>query len=290
MMSNLEIITNNYPSKVTLHDLLKSTKLTHFLLDASGVLYTDKGPIPQINETVKKLQSLGHVYITTNNSSFSIQKIQKKLKDFSINIEKDHIISSGLGLKDDKKTQSIINNKNIYLFGNKSSMAYLSRTSFKAIVPHPDLADVIVLTSSYKKNQNSLFSRLITSLKQHPRPIICCNPDEKVVGKSSFIYVIGHYAKILHSETKLPIHWFGKPYANYSNLVKKVLLAQHPFLDFKSCCFFDDNLSNVIELQNTINVNGCWIKDSGISQHLSIDNSLTTIGSPTFMLPKLSFS
>ncbi len=272
---------------MNLTNILETTPLAYFLLDASGVLYTDKGPINDISSTVKTLQNKGHVYITTNNSSFSIPKIQKRLAEINIIVQEKNIISSGLGLKDNKSCHDLIKNKTVYIFGNTSSFYYVTRTNFKSIVHHPDNAEVIVLTSSYKYKNAAQLTALITSLKKTPRPIICCNPDQHVIGKDGFINVIGYYAAQLEKETKLPILWFGKPYSNYSQLVKLTLKAHHPDINLKQCCFFDDNLSNVMTMQHDLSIHGCWIKESGISNRLNEIVTIKRIGKPTFMIKQL---
>lgn len=272
---------------MNLSTILSSPRLSYFLLDASGVLYTDNGPINNIATTVKQLQNKGPVYITTNNSSFSISKIQKKLNDIDIIIPQENIISSGLGLKDDGHCHELITQKSVYIFGYKSSYAYITRSHFKAILPTPDHADVIILTSSYRDEHQSAFKTLLASLKERPRPIICCNPDKHVIGKNGLINVIGYYASIIEKETQLPILWFGKPYSNYSLLVHNTLRKHHPHINFEHCYFFDDNLSNVITLQKDLRLNGCWIKESGISSHLDTESMIKSIGTPTYIMPQL---
>ena len=63
-----------------------------FLVDASGVLYTDT-ILPGASQTYDFLQSLGPVFLVTNNSYESPFNIQKNLKAYGMSIELDHILS-----------------------------------------------------------------------------------------------------------------------------------------------------------------------------------------------------
>jgi len=274
---------------MTLETILERNRFTHFLLDASGVLYTDHGPTSNISSTVRRLQEQGHVYIATNNSSFSPRLIVNKLKRIDIHTDEDHILSSGLGLSHDPRFHDQIKDKLVYVFGLKESLSYVTRTAFKAIVSHPDLADTIILTSSFKNPDDTRFDQLVMSLKKRPRPILCCNPDQKVIGKKGFYYVIGFYAIALAQETNLPIQWFGKPYSNYSWVIKSILEKRHPTIDFNNVFFCDDNLANVRRLQSDLNLYGCWITKSGISHLLDPQEAIQQLGAPSSVLDKLAF-
>ena len=256
-----------------------------FLLDASGVIYCDYVPILGVQKTIRTMQKKGPVYLVTNNSYQDPITISKQLSTLDICIEPNAIISSGHGLEHDKEIKSLITNKQIFVFGSRTSHDYVYKAGCKNIVAIPEESNFIVLTSSYKDHTNDLLKPLTKFLLKNPQiPIICCNPDKTVMTQNGLKPVIGFFAKQLEDELGASLNWIGKPYANFSNVVKKYLEKDKLSLS-KSTCFFDDNIENVKSLQTDLGISGCLVKETGISKYIPISNFMFQTD---FIIPSLS--
>ena len=164
------------PQPATLSQVLERHSFHTLLIDASGVLYNDAGPVSEIQETLAKLQQNYSVFIVTNNSYFYIPFILQKLAQYQIYMHPKQIISSGYGLSMDPTCLRLLSQKTVYVFGNDTSMPYVTLAPIKKVTQNLKEADAIILTSSLHKNHETAFTTLVDFLLEHPHiPIICCN-------------------------------------------------------------------------------------------------------------------
>lgn len=273
----------------TLSSIIQSANLTAYLLDASGVLYNDAGPTPHIASTIKRLQDIGEVMIVTNNSYLYIDDIQAKLKGIGITIPKTHIISSGLGLMLDPTIAPLIHNQNVYVYGHPKTHPYVQLAKPKHIAPTIQTADVLVLMGTFKPNAvDPEFEDILTHLNAHPTmPVICANPDQIIRSQNGTTRVVGYLAKRIETELDHPVHWMGKPYSNFSAVVKHITHSLNIPLS-KRVGFFDDNPDNVRRLQDDLNITGVTILDTGISYELDVQH-LSPAQTSDFYLTQLTF-
>lgn len=240
---------------------------TCFLVDATGVLYNDEGPITGIQKTIQTLQKQGPVIIVTNNSSYYLTYIAKRLQDYDISIPQSHIISSGQGLQKDPQIQPLITHKKCFIYGGPNSYQYIEDAG-----GHPtetiENAQCIVLTSSLKENNQTIYNLVKNHLLNHPKlPVICCNPDTHVVGKNNtLIPVIGYYAKKLEAACKRNFLWIGKPYLNFATLVKNHIKSTFGYDLGEHTVFFDDNPENCLAFETQLGIKSCLIKQTGLAQ------------------------
>ncbi len=270
-----------------LKDILKDSDFSVFLLDASGVLYNDNGAVPGIGETVKHLQSIGDVYLATNNSSQSPSSIVSNLGHIGLHIEESHILSSGLGLSCDPVIYSLIQNCRCYVVGYTDSFYYV-RLAGGNIVDTLEDAEAIILTASIEASISHESVELLKFCHAHPEiPVICCNPDRFVRGVGhSKVSVIGYYAHLLELEIRNPFYWVGKPHSNYAHMVGRIL-TDHGIQWQGNTLFFDDNPDNVITMQNELNVIGCLVKETGISHEFSVAEMTRDYEALKWIIPAL---
>lgn len=70
------------------------------LLDSYGVLLTQNTAIPEANTFIKKLNEYNKpYYVVTNDASKSLESSSRRFKENDIDIEVEHIITSGSLLK-----------------------------------------------------------------------------------------------------------------------------------------------------------------------------------------------
>lgn len=258
------------PSK-TIHSiqaLLKDIYFHTFLIDASGVIYNEDGVIDTAPDCISFLQSIGNVFLVTNNSYMNPGIIEGHLNSKGIDLPKSNIISSGHGLKEDHSINQIIKNKKVYIFGRETSYEYVENADCK-IIFNINNAEAIILTTSLREDTNEEYQKIKSFCLDNPKiPVICCNPDLYVKGiGNSLIKVIGYYGRQLEIDLNRQLAWIGKPYKNFSNIVKDRLEEKNIAVD-KHILFFDDNYLNVIALQRDIGISGCLVKDTGLSLHL----------------------
>lgn len=261
-----------------------------YLFDAAGVVYTDKGIVSNAQAVIKECQKRGNVFLVTNNSYMYPIFISERLEKSNITISTDHIISSG-AVKYDKDITSLITNKVVYLLGEDTSKPYFIEAGCKKITKDLNEADIIMLAAFLQTYSDKLLDDIIDHLKLNPKkPIVCCNPDRYVVGKTGLHPVVGLYAETIEKAIGRPIIWFGKPFKNFSMVVNNILQNNKIPLD-KGVCFFDDNVENVINMEKHIGISGCWIKKSGIGNFLETDAIIKKQGKPSFVVDSLtSFS
>ena len=258
-----------------------------FLLDATGVLYNDDGPISGAQTVVQKMTELGCVRVVTNNSNNYPNQIAEKFKTTQFPILEPHIISSGHGLAHDAAIKSLIDGKKAFVFGKPLSHDYIYDANCAEIVSDINDCDVIVMTAIVRENQAERLEELTGFVKENPAiPVVCCNPDKIVKIESGKKYVIGHFARQLELATGVNVHWIGKPYDNFPPVVKEMLSQDSVSLD--RGIFFDDNLENVMSFQRTLGVTGVWVIDSGISHNVDQKAHIEAFGQPDFILPSLS--
>ncbi|MBT5954131.1 hypothetical protein HOG98_05360 [bacterium] len=266
-----------------------------FLIDAAGVLYTDSGAIPGAPEAIEYLTSKGPVYIVTNNSYQVPSAIAKRFSESNFSIDEKQIITPGLGIHHDEYIKSMIINKKVYVYGRQFSLPYFDNSTCSKIVSTLDEADVIAMMSTYKPDNIQPYNDLKAHILMYPhKKVFCCNPDINVVTHENVKKpVIGHYAKKLYDETNTPVLFFGKPYENFSQMVKNVIEKEGHKLSLKTC-FFDDNLENVKNMSKHIGISGACITDTGLSQHISKNlnstkpsSRYTETSSPIYFVSKL---
>jgi len=263
-------------SIITLNELINTHNITTFLVDASGVLYNDLGPISGIDKAVDYLQSQGNIFITTNNANHNPHLISQNLQTIGVSIPPAQILSSGLGVQYNPHLMQLVKDKTVYVFGKDASHPYLEGSPCKDITPDITQAEVIVMTASLKKKTTAEYTKIVDYLRTTPNtPVICLNPDRVVLGTTGLIHVIGYYAEQLEKELGIQIHWFGKPYENYYEMVRTIVASalgtQH--LEEKTC-LFDDNLENVIQAQTQLDIYGCWITETGIAKGIDLENEM----------------
>ncbi len=261
-----------------------------FLLDASGVIYNDYGPFKGTASAIRLMQQKGHVFVVTNNSFNSPHSISTRLSLSNIKIDPKNIISSGHGLFFDKNIHSLIQKKIAYVYGSEDSHYYVKKASVSHITKQIDMADIVIMTASYKGDNVNELNIIRDALTRRPNlPIICCNPDRIVMSKKGLKPVIGHFAEQLEILNKARLHWVGKPLKNFNDIVKGILENKHKITVNKDVCFFDDNIENTQNMAHTIGTSSCWVKNTGIFQDSETRPLIKKYGHPDYIIKQLSF-
>ena len=70
---------------------------------------------------------------------------------------------------------------------------------------------------------------------------------------------------ILEKECNIQIHWFGKPYANYSFMIQQLISERYSIALNGETVFFDDNIHNLERMCMDLNITGCLVRDTGLA-------------------------
>ncbi|MFC1751916.1 hypothetical protein ACFL96_00770 [Thermoproteota archaeon] len=275
----------------TLEKLLEMNTLHTFLVDAAGVLYTNAGTVPGSNKAVEAMKSRGNVFVLTNNTTLYVNELSQKLATHNIHIQPSHIISSGLGLKYDNQINALIKNKAAYVFGRSGSENYVVDAGCSKIVDDVAKAEVVVILSTKKENNEQAVEDLIQTLKANPPiPLICGNPDFYIMGiDGKRIPVIGYYCQKISEALNQPIHWVGKPKDNFTAVVGDLLMNQFNIKLDKGVCFFDDNCENLMKISRFLKISNCCVHETGLSQDIDFNKEELTLDQlPDFIIPQLS--
>lgn len=258
--------------KTTLTELIKVHQIKTILADAFGVLYNDQGLFHGMKQTFSILkQNKIQLILLTNNSNEYTDIIAKKFSGFQIPIPPEHIISSGHGLALDPDTQKLIKGKNVYVFGTKSSYQYVYDAQPNQITDDLKKAKTIIMTAHLNTKQyQEHYTKMLNFLKKNKEiPVICCNPDRYVLTTEGLYPVIGFWAEQLEKLANIKIHWIGKPYQNFSEVVRKKL-EMMGIQTTHQVCFFDDNLDNVSRMVTDLDILGAVVSDTGLSKGIEL--------------------
>ena len=263
-----------------------ATEPNLIVVDASGVLYTDDGPIPGMGDTIRTMSAKVPVWVATNNTTNSVPEIAKHLHYRGIDIPESRIISSGLGLVADPHLHRLVQGSAVYTMGYPTSSWYATHAGGHP-VGHPDDADVIVLAASTGPTTQGTLDRIRESIQKRHRPVICVNPDYYVQTGSGLYPVMGYYAAQLALDIPDMI-WMGKPYSSFSDVVRHYLKSANLTLDSQTW-FFDDNPKNVAQLTRDLGISGATIMDTGLCKGLSLPDIDATFGRvPAIRVPSLT--
>jgi ribonucleotide monophosphatase NagD (HAD superfamily) len=265
-----------------LDQILSLGNFNCFLIDATGVLYNDMGPTLHIGKTIQRLQALGTVTVVTNNSSYSRAHISRRLHTYDVPIKDSEILSSGDGLLFDADLNRLVRDRSCFVFGNESSHPYVIDAG-GIVCDLIQNSEVVLLMSSLKERQDAFQKHVVDFLRSRPEiPVICCNPDEYVLGPNDcLIPVMGYFAKQMEVRLDRKFIWMGKPYRNFSDIVRLRLPCE-----VQEILFFDDNPENVTALEAHLGLSGCVIRDTGLCRL----EPWSKMPKPRFELSSLSFT
>ena len=193
-----------------------------FVLDAFGVLNVGEEPIPGVSERIGSLQAAGKlVFVLTNSASFDAARTLAKYHRLGFGFLPDQVITSR-----DIAAEYLADCEQSMSWGiiaadepqNDLSVARLVRVDGDvAAANHVD--GIVFLSSANWDFEHQ--ARLVKSLAAWPRRVIVTNPDLVAPREQMLSLEPGFYAHNIQDETGIAPVFFGKPYANAFEAVRK---------------------------------------------------------------------
>ncbi len=192
--------------------------IEHFdvvMLDAFGVLNVGKDVVPGAPERIASLQAAGkRAIVVSNAAGFPHSAIVDRLAGLGYAFAADDVITSR------KALLAGLNQEAPRLWGMAAGKVFgpdeFGDLAFTRLEDDPQ---------TYASAEGFLFmgvsgwnderqARLVTSLKEHPRPLLVANPDLMAPQEYGFSTEPGHYGHEIAELTGVEPRFFGKPFGN----------------------------------------------------------------------------
>lgn len=198
-----------------------------FVLDAFGVLNVGAEPIAGAPERIAQLQRLGKItLVLTNGATATAGDANEKYAGWGFQFAANEVISSR-----DVLSEALLARPNDWTWGvSAPAHAKLGELPVRCLALGDqrggyDAVDGFVLLSTHDW-ADSRQALLRASLEWRHRPVLVGNPDVAAPRVDGFSLEPGHYAYDLAEQAGATPEFFGKPFANAFDEVKRRLRAR----------------------------------------------------------------
>lgn len=223
------------------------------ITDCDGVLYHIYKPLPGVPETVNKLRDLNkEIRFLSNNTSLSVNLLEKILNKIGIKAQTQDIISPTIAIIDYLKSRNF--QKKVYLISFQNIKDEFEKAGIDLADSMPTEVDekieklselltddedvgAVVLEADININYLKLIKASIYLKRPEVLFLVGIN-DCKIPIGGSMILGPGYFYKILEDFTGIKATLFGKPSENLANYVKKIFDIKDP----KRILFVGDSL------------------------------------------------
>jgi len=199
-----------------------------FVLDGFGVLNVGASAVPGAAERVASLRQAGcQIRVLTNGASFPSSKTTAKYAGWGIDFELAHVVSSRDALAEELRNHA----------DRRWGFAALETSEIERLAPHAvvlgddddtyDQVDGFVLlgTGSWTAERQA---RLLRSLHKRRRPVLVGNPDLVAPHEAGLSREPGLYAHALEDADVCTPQFFGKPFDNAFERVRRTIHGIEP--------------------------------------------------------------
>jgi len=200
-----------------------------FVLDAFGVLNIGETAIPGAVERVAQMRRAGrHVVVLTNGASQTRAAALAKYRRLGFDFAPEEVVASR-----DVAAAALEGWPQDFVWAAITAAgAGLEDFPFdvRPLAAAPDLlrrADGFLFLGSegWRVERQAA---LIKALREHPRPVVVANPDIVAPREAGLSLEPGHFAHEIADALDLEPHFFGKPYANAFDAVRRRLPSNLP--------------------------------------------------------------
>lgn len=183
---------------------IQNSKKT-YLIDMDGVLVHGERAIPGAKEFINRLNEGGHKYlILTNNSRYTPDDLQHRLRASGIPVDAKHLYSSAMATASFVQSQKA--GGSAFVLGGTGLYQALNEVGYSLTDYNPDYV-ILGETESYSYDRIIRASQLIMS----GVPFIATNPDPSGPAESGTIPGCGAVAAMLEKATGYQAYYVGKP-------------------------------------------------------------------------------
>ena len=247
-------------------------KYNLFLIDLWGVIHNGIKIFPDVIDVLKKLKEKEKEVLFITNAPRRSSVIKTQLQEFGLNnIYYRDVVSSGevswINMKDQiKNSQKTLN---CYHIGPPRDF-HLTQGLKLNIVKQYENVDFILNTGPWGDNDIlENYQKTLEILNKYKVPMICSNPDKKVIRGESFMICAGLLADY-YEKIGGRVEYFGKPFQKIYEECYKISNED----DKNNMLVIGDSIENDIKGANNQGLNSLLIT-SGI--HRSVNNNKNNI-------------
>ncbi len=250
-----------------------------FVLDAFGVLNVGETAVPGAPERVAALSDRGKaVFVLTNGATFEESVALEKYRHLGFDFERRQIVSSRSLLQDALEQFS-----GSFRWG----VAAAPQSNLGALPGDLRLladdrsacgeADGFVLLSSlfWDMARQDL---LVASLRDNPRPVLVGNPDLVAPREQGLSLEPGFYAHDLADRTGIAPVFYGKPYGNAFDEVRRRLMAGGQTVSPQRIAMVGDTLHTDVLGGAAAGLQTVLVSDHGLFRGLDVESFIKRSG------------
>lgn len=176
-----------------------------YCFDLDGTVYIGQTVIPEAKRAIERLRSRGiKPYYATNNSKMTQQQLFDKLTAMGIEVELDHIMTSGIATA--KYIKKYYPNQSVYMLGEDGLREALLAEGIELV---EDQADIVVQGIDFHINYEMF--ELAGYQLQNGAKFIATNGDIKVPKERGFAPGNGSLVRLISAVANVEPTFIGKP-------------------------------------------------------------------------------
>lgn len=253
------------PGDRTIHNLLNIEQMLHqydgYIIDLWGVVHDGFNPYPGVVDCLNHILKLNKQIIFLSNTPRPGQILMQKLLEFGIHINAEMILTSGdivrhqLTYFDDAIFKNL--GKQFYHLGATRNHDILTGLTVQT-TNDINTADFLLLTIFIEEGEDvSQFDDCFKIAIQRKLPVICANPDKKIIHGHTYRYCAGIFAE-RYEEMGGEVHYYGKPHpAIYTIAFQQ--LATKGINNKKKILMIGDTLETDIKGAHTVGIDSALV-------------------------------
>lgn len=247
-----------------------------FVLDGFGVLNVGHSAVPQAAERVHQLRAAGkRVLVLTNGATFPVEVTWQKYEKWGFGFSKEDIVSSRDGLREGIAADYA--QLSLGVMGVEESQVHRLSRQAHLLGEDPDdfhRAEVFVLlgTRDWTDSQQCLLEQ---ALRKRPRPVLVGNPDLVAPFEERLSLEPGAFAHALADGQLAAPVFYGKPFQNVFDIVKRRLGDGH---DPARIAMVGDTLHTDILGGAAAGWGTVLVEQHGLMRTLDVEHEITLAG------------
>ena len=237
-----------------------------FFIDLWGVIHNGVELFESVRSFLMRLKEKKKIIIFITNAPRRAFVISQQLQQFGLSKNNyDYIVSSGeitwINLKNNYEK------KKCFLIGPPRDYHLVEGLNVEIVEDFAKGVDLIINTGPWGDNDKlENYTKLLNDLFKFNAPMICSNPDKKVIRGKNFMICAGLLAEY-YEKIGGEVRYFGKPHNNIYEFSFKLINER------KKILVIGDSLDNDIKGANLQNLDSVLITE-GIHREVNNNNDI----------------